>query len=136
MNDLSVYPEPVEFKRKFWHLLQHEYPQFLVKEQKDYTKEYYFRERSLPTGVRFKYNFCKNEVSLIFEKKWVKSALARLPASLPEGMSKEQFSSELHIRLKTEIVDPSVPFEDQTETVKLAICKVFQLMPLAKLVIN
>lgn len=111
-----------------------QFPILKASKQEGRDREYYLGAVGLPAGIRFKHAFFRGEVSLIFERAWAAQAETALTGQLPDGYWAVQHGSEYHIRTAVEVMDPSLPFEQQEETAAAALSKVMSLLPLAEIV--
>ncbi len=119
-------------KKAYREFVQARYPQLLASHQKGRDREYYLKAVGLPTGVRFKHAFFRGEVSLIFEKSWIHKAELQLLEGIPAGAWTVKHSSELHVIMAVEVMDPQLPFEQQEEIAAAALDKVSVLVILAR----
>lgn len=108
------------------------FPTLRASKQEGRDREYYLGAAGLPAGIRFKHAFFRGEVNLIFERAWAVQAESALTGQLPDGYWAVQHGSEYHIRGAVEVMDPSLPFEQQEETVAAALAEVMSLLPLAE----
>lgn len=125
-------PQLLLMKVAYQHFVAQRYPALVASRQTGRDREYYLGARGLPTGIRFKHSFFRGEISLIFESKWAEQASVWLGANAPEDAWLHRHGSEVHLRKSTEVMDPAVSLEAQSEVVVAALDGVMVLVAVAE----
>ncbi|MCS0503501.1 PD-(D/E)XK nuclease family protein [Ancylobacter mangrovi] len=122
----------LRFKQDYRAFVQENYPQLTATEQRGGDREYFLSGRGLASGIRFKHALFRGEVNLIFERARREVADITLAGVLPEGTWRVNHGGEVHLRAGVESLDPDQPFSAQVTSVRSALEKILEMLPLGE----